>query len=98
VASRHEIIAAADLPGRLAVLDGWYGDTVGISKTYAIGYDDAVGEIGHAAVELDHRSNLWARRTSRAPSRHVSPSPLHRQQRRRSPRHHRQRRRGVAQT
>jgi 4a-hydroxytetrahydrobiopterin dehydratase len=61
VESRHEIIAAADLPGRLAVLDGWYGDTVGISKTYAIGYDDAirtVGEIGHAAVELDHRPNL----------------------------------------
>lgn len=69
MAPRHEIIAAAELPGRLAALDGWHGDTAGISKTYAIGYDDAiraVGEIGQAAIELEHRPDLdirWDRLT-----------------------------------
>jgi 4a-hydroxytetrahydrobiopterin dehydratase len=61
VAPRDEIITAADLPGRLATLQGWHGDTTGISKAYAIGYDTAihaVGEIGHAAIELEHRPDI----------------------------------------
>ena len=66
MAPRDEIIPAAELAERLAALDGWHGDTSGIAKTYAIGYDSAiraVAEIGVAAVELEHRPDLdirWA--------------------------------------
>ena len=69
VAPRDEIITAAELPGRLAPLEGWHGDTTGISKTYAIDYDTAirvVGEIGQAAIELEHRPDIdirWDRLT-----------------------------------
>lgn len=69
MAPRDEIITAAELPGRLGVLEGWHGDTAGISKTYAIGYDTAiraVGEIGQAAIELEHRPDIdirWDRLT-----------------------------------
>jgi 4a-hydroxytetrahydrobiopterin dehydratase len=61
VAARDEIITAAELQGRLASLEGWHGDTTGISKAYSVGYDDAiriVGEIGQAAIELEHRPDI----------------------------------------
>lgn len=61
MAPRDEIIGAADLAARLADLDGWHGDTSGISKTYEIGYDNAiraVADIGAAAIELEHRPDL----------------------------------------
>jgi 4a-hydroxytetrahydrobiopterin dehydratase len=61
MAPRDEIIPAGALEGRLAALDGWHGDTTGISRTYSIGYDDAiraVAEIGQAAVELEHRPDI----------------------------------------
>ena len=60
MAPRDEI-AAADLPGRLASLEGWHGDTTGISKSYAIGYDPAiriVERIGQVAIELEHRTDI----------------------------------------
>jgi pterin-4a-carbinolamine dehydratase len=69
VASRDVIISATDLPGRLAAAAGWHGDTTGISKTYAVGYDSAIqiaGEIGRAAIELEHRPDIdirWDRLT-----------------------------------
>jgi 4a-hydroxytetrahydrobiopterin dehydratase len=69
VAPRDEIIPAADLAARLAALDGWHGATTGISKTYTISYDaaiQAVGEIGQAAIELEHRPDIdirWDRLT-----------------------------------
>ena len=69
MAPRDEVITAGALPGRLAALDGWHGDTGGITKTYALGYDDAiraVGDIGQAAIELEHRPDLdirWDRLT-----------------------------------
>lgn len=69
MAPRDEIIPAADLPRRLSALGGWHGDTTGISKTYAIGYDTAiraVAEIGQAAIELEHRPDIdirWDRLT-----------------------------------
>jgi 4a-hydroxytetrahydrobiopterin dehydratase len=53
VAPRDEIITAADLPRRLASLEGWHGDTTAISKAYAVGYDTAiriVEQIGQAAI------------------------------------------------
>lgn len=61
MAPRDEIISAADLAARLAEFDGWHGDTSGITKTYPIGYDNAVravAEIGTAAIELEHRPDL----------------------------------------
>jgi len=69
VAARDEIITVGELPGRLAPLKGWQGDTTGISKTYHIGYDDAiraVAEIGEVAIELEHRPDMdvrWDRLT-----------------------------------
>lgn len=69
MAPRDETITAAELPGRLAALEGWRGDTAGIGKAYAIGYDDAVravGGIGQAAIELEHRPDIdirWDRLT-----------------------------------
>src|ERR1700736_4762037 len=69
MAPRDEIIPASMLKDRLAALDGWHGDTSGISRTYSIGYDDAIGavaEIGQAAVELEHRPDIdirWDRLT-----------------------------------
>jgi 4a-hydroxytetrahydrobiopterin dehydratase len=69
VAPRDDIITAEELPARLAALDGWHGNTHGISKTYALGYDNAiraVGEIGQAAIELEHRPDIdirWDRLT-----------------------------------
>ncbi len=41
--------------------DGWSGSTAGISKTFAVGYDDAiqiVTEVGAAAIELEHRPDI----------------------------------------
>jgi 4a-hydroxytetrahydrobiopterin dehydratase len=69
MAPRDEKITAAELPGRLAALDGWHGDTTGVTKAYAIAYDDAilaVAEIGQAAIELEHRPDIdirWDRLT-----------------------------------
>ena len=69
MAPRDEIISAAELPGRLAPLKGWHGDTTGISKIYSVGYDTAiriVGDVGQAAIELDHRPDIdirWDRLT-----------------------------------
>lgn len=69
MAPRDEIITAADLPRRLASLEGWHGDTTRISKSYAVGYDTAiriVGQIGQAAIELEHRPDIdirWDRLT-----------------------------------
>lgn len=61
MAPRDEIIPAGELSDRLAALAGWHGDTSGISRTYSIGYDDAiraVAEIGEAAIELEHRPDI----------------------------------------
>lgn len=61
MAPRDEIITAAELPGRLTALERWHGGTAGISKTYSIDYDTAihvVGEIGQAAIELEHRPDI----------------------------------------
>jgi len=64
MAPRDEIIPAAELGARLEALPGWraggpFGD--GISRTYAIAYDDAiraVAEIGQAVIELEHRPDI----------------------------------------
>jgi 4a-hydroxytetrahydrobiopterin dehydratase len=64
MAPRDEIIRQDALSARLAALKGWHGDTSGISRTYAIGYDDAiraVAEIGEAAIELEHRPDIDVR-------------------------------------
>jgi 4a-hydroxytetrahydrobiopterin dehydratase len=61
MAARDEIIPADVLSTRLAALHGWHGNVSGISRTYAIGYDDAIGavaEIGEAAIELEHRPDI----------------------------------------
>jgi len=66
MALRDEIIAGADLQGRLAGLPGWAADGVGISRVYEISYDDAieaVAEIGQAAIELEHRPDIDIRWT-----------------------------------
>jgi 4a-hydroxytetrahydrobiopterin dehydratase len=67
MALRDEIIPASELHGRLAAIPGWHTtDGISIVRTYEIGYDDAiraVTEIGHAAVELEHRPDIdirWA--------------------------------------
>jgi 4a-hydroxytetrahydrobiopterin dehydratase len=55
------VIAAGELGERLAALDGWHGDTGGISKDYRVDYDIAiriVAEIGKAAIELEHRPDI----------------------------------------
>ncbi len=61
MALRDEVIAAPDLPGRLAALEGWHGGTSGITKDYRVDYDTAVrivAEIGKAAIELEHRPDI----------------------------------------
>jgi 4a-hydroxytetrahydrobiopterin dehydratase len=61
MAPRDEIIPTEALSGRLAAFPGWQGDTSGISRTYAIGYDDAiraVADIGKAAIQLEHRPDI----------------------------------------
>jgi 4a-hydroxytetrahydrobiopterin dehydratase len=61
MAPRDEVIPAAQLRERLAGLDGWHGDTSGISKDYDVGYDTAiriVAGIGAAAMELEHRPDI----------------------------------------
>ena len=61
MAPRDEIIMAEQLRERLAGLDGWHGDTGGISKDYRVDYDTAiqiVAEIGKAAIELEHRPDI----------------------------------------
>jgi 4a-hydroxytetrahydrobiopterin dehydratase len=61
MALRDQVIAPADLPGRLAALPGWQGDTTGIERTYAAGWDDAaamVAQIIPLAVEMEHRPDL----------------------------------------
>jgi 4a-hydroxytetrahydrobiopterin dehydratase len=66
MAPRDEIINGAELRRRLAEFPGWGGVGSGISRTYEIGYDDAikaVAEIGQAAIELEHRPDIdirWA--------------------------------------
>jgi 4a-hydroxytetrahydrobiopterin dehydratase len=64
MAPRDEIIPQDELSARLAALKGWHGDTSAISRTYAIGYDDAiraVAEIGEVAIELEHRPDIDVR-------------------------------------
>jgi len=61
VAPRDEVITPEQLRGRLGGLEGWRGDTSGISKDYNVDYDTAVrvvAEIGKAAVELEHRPDI----------------------------------------
>jgi 4a-hydroxytetrahydrobiopterin dehydratase len=61
MAPRDEIITGGELQRRLAGMPGWRTDGTGIFRTYAIGYDDAiraVGEIGQAAIELEHRPDI----------------------------------------
>lgn len=46
---------------KLAERDGWQGDTSKIEKIYTVDYDTAiriVGEIGQAAIELEHRPDI----------------------------------------
>jgi 4a-hydroxytetrahydrobiopterin dehydratase len=61
VAPRDEVIGSEHLEERLGDLQGWRGDTRGISKDYNVDYDTAiriVAEIGNAAVELEHRPDI----------------------------------------
>lgn len=61
MAPRDEVITPRQLSDRLAGLDGWHGDTSGISKDFSIDYDSAVrivAEIGEAAIELEHRPDI----------------------------------------
>lgn len=61
MAPRDEVITAGQLSERLSGLEGWHGDTSGISKDYRVDYDTAiriVAEIGKAAVELEHRPDI----------------------------------------
>ena len=63
---RDQVISAVDLPGRLAALPGWRGDTSGISREYPIGWDAAVtvaSQLGPLAVEMAHRPDLDIRWT-----------------------------------
>jgi 4a-hydroxytetrahydrobiopterin dehydratase len=63
---RDQIIAAADVPGRLSALPGWQGDTSGIAKDYSIGWDAAaaaIPQIAALAVEMAHRPELDIRWT-----------------------------------
>jgi 4a-hydroxytetrahydrobiopterin dehydratase len=67
VAPRDEVITRGQLSERLRDLEGWKGDTSGISKDYSVDYDTAiriVAEIGKAAIELEHRPDIdirWGR-------------------------------------
>ena len=66
MALRDEVIAAGELQARLAALPGWHGDTAGIAKDYAIGWDSAVrmvADVGPLAVELAHRPDMDVRWT-----------------------------------
>jgi 4a-hydroxytetrahydrobiopterin dehydratase len=61
VAPRDELITSEQLSERLGGLDGWFGDTSGVSKDYSVDYDAAVrivAEIGKVAVELEHRPDI----------------------------------------
>ncbi len=61
MAPRDEVITSEQLSKRLGGLEGWHGDTSGISKDYSVDYDTAVrivAEIGKAAVELEHRPDI----------------------------------------
>lgn len=61
MAPRDEVLTPEQLSGRLAGLDGWHGDTSGISKDFSIDYDAAVrivAEIGTTAIELEHRPDI----------------------------------------
>jgi 4a-hydroxytetrahydrobiopterin dehydratase len=66
VAPRDEVLTAGQVSERLATLEGWHGDTSGISKDYQVDYDTAilmVSDIGQAAIELEHRPDIdirWA--------------------------------------
>jgi 4a-hydroxytetrahydrobiopterin dehydratase len=66
MALRDEVIPTGDLAARLGPLEGWAGDTAGISKEYPIGWDAAVlmvAEVGPLAVELAHRPDMDVRWT-----------------------------------
>ena len=61
MAPRHEVITPDQLSRRLGGLEGWSGDTSGISKDYSVDYDTSVRvvtEIGKAAIELEHRPDI----------------------------------------
>lgn len=66
MALRDQVIGGAELPGRLASLPGWQGDTAGITRDYPIGWDAAVAmvaDVGPLAVELAHRPDMDIRWT-----------------------------------
>ncbi|MGW3282711.1 4a-hydroxytetrahydrobiopterin dehydratase [Nocardia rhamnosiphila] len=61
MAPRDEVLTAEQVRKKLAVLDGWSGDTSAVTKEYRVDYDtaiDIVAEIGKAAVELEHRPDI----------------------------------------
>ncbi|MGW5751662.1 4a-hydroxytetrahydrobiopterin dehydratase [Nocardia rhamnosiphila] len=61
MAPRDEVLTAEQVREKLAVLDGWSGDTSAVTKEYRVDYDtaiDIVAEIGKAAVELEHRPDI----------------------------------------
>lgn len=61
MAPRDEVLTAEQVREKLAVLDGWSGDTSAVTKEYGVDYDtaiDIVTEIGKAAVELEHRPDI----------------------------------------
>ena len=66
MALRDQVIPAGELDARLAALPGWHGDSSGIEKEYAIGWDAAVRmatDMGPLAIELEHRPDMDVRWT-----------------------------------
>src|SRR5258708_25604874 len=66
MALRDQVIPAGELAARLEAVPGWHGDTAGIGKAYAIGWDAAVAmvaDVGPLAVELAHRPDMNVRWT-----------------------------------
>lgn len=64
MAPRDEVLTAEQVSDRLAVLQGWRGDTSAVTKDFGAEYDTAikiVTEIGKVAVELQHRPDIDVR-------------------------------------
>ncbi|MGW9207328.1 4a-hydroxytetrahydrobiopterin dehydratase [Embleya sp. NPDC055664] len=52
---------AADVTARLAVREGWSGDSTRISKSYAVDYHDGVRlivEVAEVAKEMEHHPDV----------------------------------------
>jgi len=61
MAPRDEKLTPEQVSTRLSALEGWHGDTTGISKDYSIDYDTAIqvaGKIGEVAIEVEHRPDI----------------------------------------